>query len=44
MYMYVLPLKPNLFQVCDSILNIGPIADATIGTPDFISVSYIVHV
>ena len=26
-------------QVCDSVLNIGPIADVTIGNPDFISVS-----
>jgi cleavage and polyadenylation specificity factor subunit 1 len=25
------------FEVCDSLLNIGPIADATIGNPDFIS-------
>ena len=26
-------------QVCDSLINIGPIADATVGEPAFLSVS-----
>lgn len=34
MYVCVISMK-----VCDSILNVGPIADTTLGSPDFISVS-----
>ena len=31
-------------QVCDSIVNIGPIADVTLGEPAFVSVSdHVIH-